>query len=687
MNSNEEKVYHYLQNLVADESTSSTKDITVHSDKEKNVSSDLSMISSSVSDTDNRSPPAAQERSENYSKIPEPDFNEQSSENETQISREISLISPLVYKMSEVKSRATNVENHASVRTDYESFSNLSQNYHNDNRTQTGNSLLQDKSEKDFCPFCFEEVSHFSRHLMRKHQDEEAVKKLNDIPIKSAERRDAILSLRKKGNFILSQQKKPFKLSRVSLQSIKSVTLNDIHISKEYVPCVNCLGFYKKSYLWRHKKICKANCHNQTGSRKQHLSESQTFLASIGLLGNYLDKSRLKKDVFVIMRPDEISMIAKTDPLICLYGESHLNKHKRKQMNVHVSTKMRELARLKLALEASTTKKCLIDMLKPDFYENIIAATKIISGYNAQTRSFKASSLALHMGTNLKFCCEVARKAIITKNPLFGKVNRKEYMDDIKELKKLVTGHWCHDISSLANKVLHENKNDKPQLLPLTEDVLALNNYITKLAAESYLKLKTGESSDIGKQYKILCECTLSMVLIFNRKRVGEVQFLEIESFQKTFSTKIQEECLSALTEVEKNMSSFFKRVVVFGKGSKPVPILFTRKMQEYVEILLHIRKTTNIVPKENQYIFANPGSSDRWMSGPSIIRKLAFKCGAKNPELLTSTRFRKQVATILQLMNFESSEMEQIARFMGHTEKTHKEFYRYANLSNISLL
>lgn len=134
-------------------------------------------------------------------------------------------------------------------------------------------------------------------------------------------------------------------------------------------------------------------------------------------------------------------------------------------------------------------------------------------------------------------------------------------------------------------------------------------------------------------------------------------------------------------------MSSFFKRVVVFGKGSKPVPILFTRKMQEYVEILLHIRKTTNIVPKENQYIFANPGSSDRWMSGPSIIRKLAFKCGAKNPELLTSTRFRKQVATILQLMNFESSEMEQIARFMGHTEKTHKEFYRYANLSNISLL
>lgn len=53
--------------------------------------------------------------------------------------------------------------------------------------------------------------------------------------------------------------------------------------------------------------------------------------------------------------------------------------------------------------------------------------------------------------------------------------------------------------------------------------------------------------------------------------------------------------------------------------------------------------------------------------------------CGAKNPETLTSSRFRKQIATILQIMNFEADEMEQIATFMGHTEKTHKEFYWYS--------
>nr|CAI5817923.1 unnamed protein product [Callosobruchus analis] len=138
-----------------------------------------------------------------------------------------------------------------------------------------------------------------------------------------------------------------------------------------------------------------------------------------------------------------------------------------------------------------------------------------------------------------------------------------------------------------------------------------------------------------------------------------------------------QEECLDSLTEIEKCLSATFKRVVVFGKGSKPVPILFTKLMQKYIETILTVRKTTTLVPQSNTYIFANPNSNDRWMSGPAVLRKYAHKCGAKNPELLTSTKFRKQLATILQLMNFESDEMEQIARFMGHTEKTHKEFYR----------
>lgn len=164
---------------------------------------------------------------------------------------------------------------------------------------------------------------------------------------------------------------------------------------------------------------------------------------------------------------------------------------------------------------------------------------------------------------------------------------------------------------------------------------------------------------------------------MFNRKRIGEVQFLEIDNYERESARNNQEECLKVLTNLEKAMCSSFKRVVVFGKGSKSVPILFTKQMQTYISELLKVCKATKIVPDTNKYLFANPGSTNRWMNRCSILRKLANKCGAKNPHLLTSTRFRKQIATILQLMNFEKQEMEQMARFMGHTEKTHMEFYR----------
>lgn len=542
---------------------------------------------------------------------------------------------------------------------------------------------------KTLCPFCLEEVGHFSRHLFSKHSDEGEIKQILKLPLKSNERRDAIRALRKKGDFITNQKTNEIRVVRKPNTNNSEVLRNqdDINFNREeYVPCVHCLGYYKKNYLWRHAKNCKSKnpCSNSR-TKIQHLSVAQTFLVSTGLLGNFLEKSRLKQEVLNIMRPDDISLAAKGDALICIYGESYLNKHKRKQMNVVVSNKMRELARLKLTIQKSTAINSLIEILKPEMYNQIVAATKIISGYNAENRSFSASSLALHLGTNLKFLCDIARKAIITKDPLFPMIDehRSRVQEEILQLREMIKNHWCNDISSLANKVLNEVKWEKPKLLPLTEDVLLFKNFVTAQADESYANLMN--DVNLLENYKLLAESTLCMILVFNRKRIGEVQFLDIDSYYRNHSAIIQQESFVALTEVEKTMCSNFKRILVFGKGSKPVPLLLTNQMQKYVEKILEIRKTKNIVPSNNRYIFANP-ESNKWMCASSVLRKFAKKCGAKKPELLTSTKFRKQIATILQLMSFEKSEMEQIARFMGHTEKTHLEFYRYANITQLFL-
>lgn len=166
------------------------------------------------------------------------------------------------------------------------------------------------------------------------------------------------------------------------------------------------LDFTRKPIYGDIKKNCNVNL-NETNCRN-HLSESQTFLAVTGMPGNYLNKSRIKQEVFSIMRADDISYAAKKDPLICVVGESYMNKHKRKQMSITVSNKMRELGRLKLILVQSASITQLIEIL-PDSYDLILTAVKILCEYDAELKSFKAPSLALHFGTTLKFVCANAK--------------------------------------------------------------------------------------------------------------------------------------------------------------------------------------------------------------------------------------------------------------------------------------
>ncbi|KAJ8933567.1 hypothetical protein NQ314_013941 [Rhamnusium bicolor] len=81
----------------------------------------------------------------------------------------------------------------------------------------------------------------------------------------------------------------------------------------------------RKKLLHKHVKQCTNKPVNVNNPGKNCLSKSQTFVASvISKNHEFLRKSHIKKEVLDIMRA-----IAKNDPLICMYGETLLAKHKR----------------------------------------------------------------------------------------------------------------------------------------------------------------------------------------------------------------------------------------------------------------------------------------------------------------------------------------------------------------------
>lgn len=147
--------------------------------------------------------------------------------------------------------------------------------------------------------------------------------------------------------------------------------------------------------------------------------------------------------------------------------------------------------------------------------------------------------------------------------------------------------------------------------MPLSEYILKFQTYLNEQAEKAYNFLNS--RIKITFNYKVLTECILAQTVIFNRRRVENVQYLQIITYKKEDSENNLNAFATSLTSVEKIISKRFKRVITDGKGSRPLPILFTKRTQKYIDCILKIRETYCVVPKSNPYLFANAGSKNRY--------------------------------------------------------------------------
>ncbi|XP_040904428.1 uncharacterized protein LOC121198075 [Toxotes jaculatrix] len=97
--------------------------------------------------------------------------------------------------------------------------------------------------------------------------------------------------------------------------------------------------------------------------------------------------------------------------------------------------------------------------------------------------------------------------------------------------------------------------------------------------------------------------------------------------------------------------------------------------MQKALDLLVSKRQECG-VPHENTYLFARP-SAFTCYRGSDCLRHFAKVCGAKSPESLTSTKLRKQTGTLSQVLNLSNTELDQLADFLGHDIRVHRQFYR----------
>ncbi|XP_072383264.1 uncharacterized protein [Diabrotica undecimpunctata] len=402
---------------------------------------------------------------------------------------------------------------------------------------------------------------------------------------------------------------------------------------------------------------------------------------------------RLKEEVFPRMKADKISMEAKNDFLIRAFGTRYLKTHREKHFIAVTSRKMRELSKILIEMrKIDPSISTMFSALRPKYFDAFVEATKRIACYDPEKDIYLSPTFAMNIVRSLKQCCDIEITFAYKKQTAYLSVSTATIEAELKTFIHLFETNWSFEVSSQAANNLNLNKWNKVTIVPLANDLKLLRSHLVKLAddatkiLQNYLNDATVENApqktdsenilkleDI-KAFNNLIESVYCRVILLNRKRSGELQRMYFHTYVNSIGNEKYEEFQKAVSPSEKILLSSMKREFIRGKRGRGVPVLFNPEVQNHIDILLAVRNA--FVPRDNPYLFA-PAKSSSHLIGYKILGKHAKLSGAKNATSITSTRLRKHLATLSQLLNLSDGEIEQLATFMGHTPGVHRNSYR----------
>lgn len=238
------------------------------------------------------------------------------------------------------------------------------------------------------------------------------------------------------------------------------------------------------------------------------------------------------------------------------------------------------------------------------------------------------------------------------------------------------------DIGTNVNKTVTEtqsaHKRHKKIILPSLEDIQKLHKHLTKRRVESYEALKNSFSYE---NWIELAEVTLTSLHVFNRRRAGEIERVLIEDLKnyERLNENMNKDIYNSLSKENKKVAEKYVRFCIRDKLGRTVPVLLSNDLFECINLILRFREDVK-VPKKNYYVFGLPGLNKNRFKYPRacfLLRKFSRECDAIQSSSLRGTMLRKHVATHCIQLNLNDVDVSDLATFMGHAEKVHREHYR----------
>ena len=517
------------------------------------------------------------------------------------------------------------------------------------------------------CPYCHAYKSDLSDHIIRKHADEEVVKRALTLP--RYERIRAFRQLKKEG------------IMKANMQILRSSNEESVKILRERQPqskqtgkvednqrpvvyCSECHGFVSSKYFARHRKNCMSV---DTSTIPQSIPAS--------LLNNASDNEDYKRDILRSFQPDAIGKLCVTDELIVGFGYREFKairtqKDKHVERRTTLKTKMRRLGTLfdcfkRKCCASSVDASSAVDMFKRS---NFTILEDTIYTLTSENGDKVKSGLKVAFGYILKNVCKYLHGEYLIQG-------KDAQATEINRFLAVLNYHWASMFgdAEYANSIKRQEVLRKPQKLPKQQDIKTLRDFtlkkIQELTDDTYLFVANTE-------YSLLRDLVVSRLTLFNARRGGEPSRLLLEEWNDALNDVWYNNTETVDDPLEKFLLGRYKLAYQSGKRVKLVPLLIVDDCWKAIEILANpeIRKQVN-VHASNRFVFPYTRFSTSHVLGWKAVEKCCQLAELDNS--ITATQMRHYVATIYAALEIPDEERKQFYEHMGHSEAVNKNVYQ----------
>ena len=135
---------------------------------------------------------------------------------------------------------------------------------------------------------------------------------------------------------------------------------------------------------------------------------------------------------------------------------------------------------------------------------------------------------------------------------------------------------------------------NQPNRIPLAEDINKFHLYLGENAGTLRSLLETSPSE---KTWRQLYEVTLLQILLFNKRKGGEMDRMKIDDYTKAITNRspVQGQVAGSPSAFKKQTTKTIARVEMHGKRKRKVAMLLTANYTSQINLLIKRRREGNI--------------------------------------------------------------------------------------------